>query len=75
MVPLISGSLDRPLNLLERLKLKLHLMICAWCSRYLRQIKLIGRVLQLRADECDVPSVELSNEARERIRKSINQHQ
>ena len=71
----MSESLDRRLNLLDRVKLKLHLMICAWCSRYLRQIKLMGRVLKLRADECDVTSVELSNEARERIRRSLNKHQ
>jgi hypothetical protein len=69
----MSESMDRSLNLLERLKLKLHLMICVWCTRYFRQINLIGRLLQLRADECDVLSVELSNEARERIRRSLNE--
>ena len=68
----MSQSIERRLSLIERLKLKVHLLICAWCTRYLRQIKLIGRVLELRADECEVPSFELSNEARERIRRSLN---
>ena len=72
MVPLMSQSIERRLSLIERLKLKVHLMICAWCTRYLSQIKLIGRVLELRADECEMPLVELSNEARERIRRSLN---
>ena len=70
----MSQSLDRRLNLIDRLKVKLHLMICVWCTRYLRQVELIGRVLELRTDDCDVPSVELSNEARERIRKSLKEH-
>jgi len=70
----MSQSLDRRLNLIDRLKVKLHLMICVWCTRYLRQVELIGRVLELRTDDCDVPSVKLSNEARERIRKSLKEH-
>ena len=67
----MSQSLDRRLNLIESLKLKLHLMICAWCTRYLRQINLIAEALDLRVEECELPTVELSPEARERIRRSL----
>jgi len=67
----MSQSLDRRLNLIESLKLKLHLMICAWCTRYLRQINLITVALDLRVEECELPTVELSPEARERIRRSL----
>lgn len=67
----MSQSLDRRLNLIESLKLKLHLMICAWCTRYLRQINLIAVALDLRVEECELPTVELSPEARERIRRSL----
>lgn len=46
MVPLISQSMDRPLGLRERLQVKLHLLLCAWCGRYLMQIKLLRQLLR-----------------------------
>jgi len=46
MVPLMSESLERRLSVLERLQLKLHLMVCAWCARYLKQIKLLRQLVR-----------------------------
>lgn len=71
MIPLMSQSLDRRLNPFEQLKLKVHLMICAWCTRYLRHIKLVSRALEIGGEECEVLSFTLSDEARERIRTSL----
>ena len=39
MVPLMSESMERSLGLSEWLQLRLHLLVCAWCKRYLKQIK------------------------------------
>ena len=63
--------MDRPLRMIARLKLELHLLLCAWCTRYLRQIKLIRHALNLKVEECEVRPM-LSDEARERIRKSLS---
>ena len=46
MVPLMSESMERSLRLRELVQLKLHLIVCAWCARYLKQIKFVREVLQ-----------------------------
>jgi len=45
MVPLMSESMERPLRIAEWLQLRLHLIVCAWCARYLKQIKFIRQLL------------------------------
>jgi len=46
MVPLMSDSMERPLGFAEWLQLKLHLAVCAWCARYLQQIKFLRQLLR-----------------------------
>lgn len=41
MSRLASRSLERPLSLKERVKARLHFIICAWCARYFQQIHLL----------------------------------
>ncbi|HKI17169.1 MAG TPA: zf-HC2 domain-containing protein [Isosphaeraceae bacterium] len=43
---LASESLDRDLNRLERVALRSHLLYCAACRRYLRQLKLVQSALE-----------------------------
>jgi hypothetical protein len=74
MVPLMSESLDRRLDVLEYLKLRLHLIVCAWCARYLKQIKFLRRLFRERtfAAVLDKASpVALPAGARERIGRSL----
>lgn len=74
MVPVMSESLERPLGLVERTKLRFHLLVCTWCARYLKQIKLLGRAVSQReftgADDNASP-VKLTDEARQRISESL----
>ena len=69
----ISQSMERPLTLRERINLKLHLWICAWCQWYLEHLQLIRETARARADEQPevIGSGNLSNEARERIRRRL----
>jgi hypothetical protein len=46
MVPLMSESMDRRLGLREWLTLRLHLLVCAWCARYLKQIRFLRQLLR-----------------------------
>jgi len=46
LVPLMSESLDRRLSVREWLGLRLHLYVCAWCARYLKQIKFLRSLLR-----------------------------
>jgi len=72
---LISQSMERPLTLRERVLLKLHLWRCMWCQRYLEQLQLMRDALRVQENENDeaevCPTTRLSDEARERIRRSL----
>ncbi len=70
---LASESLDRSLTLYERLTLRLHLVRCDMCTRYVRQLKFLQRACA-EADEAKLTDTrELTDEARERIRIRLSQ--
>lgn len=74
MVPVMSESLERPLGLVERTKLRLHLLVCAWCTRYLKQIKSLGQVVRQRdftSSDNNAAPTKLTDEARQRIAESL----
>ena len=48
---LLSQAQDRPLGLGERLRLKLHLLVCAGCTNFSRQLKLIRAAIHRQRDE------------------------
>jgi hypothetical protein len=75
MVPLMSESMDRRLGVFEYLALRLHLLVCAWCARYLKQIKFIGSLTRkMSANVADnTPSSALNAEARKRIAETLRQ--
>jgi hypothetical protein len=71
-VETISQSMERPLSLDERLKLKLHLWICAWCQWYIEHLQIIRETARAKADEPpEYAPGGLSDEARERIRRNL----
>lgn len=43
---LVSQSLDRPLSISERLRMRVHLMICEACSRFDGQMLLLRQAMQ-----------------------------
>jgi hypothetical protein len=64
--------MDRPLSLVQRIGVRIHLLICKLCSRYEQQLYLIRNTLGLYAAEEEEPrkpdDFPLSPEAGERIR-------
>jgi predicted anti-sigma-YlaC factor YlaD len=75
MARLASESLDRDLSRLERVALRSHVLYCAACRRYLRQLKRIRVVLRqlcarLETDDL-LPGPGLPDDARERIKRSL----
>jgi len=46
MSRLASQSLDGPLPLRIWLKMRLHYLICVWCSRYLKHLKFLHHATQ-----------------------------
>ncbi len=74
LLPLISQSLERPLSLRERVVLKTHLFVCAWCDWYLRQLHLLRNTLRAAPDTDKSPAAPaLSTEARERLKRALAQ--
>ena len=70
----ISQSMERPLSWRERIDVKVHLWICAWCQWYLEHLHIIRETARAKADEPpDFTSGAggLSDEARERIRRRL----
>jgi hypothetical protein len=76
MVAVMSESMERRLSLRERIVLRVHLWICAWCAWYLEQLHLLRDTLRLRAeqlpeDDDNNAALKLSLEARERIKHAL----
>ena len=69
---LISLELDRGLSFSEWMKVRLHILICTWCARYLKQIRSLHEELhkhEIPAEApADVPDVI------ERLKKMVREH-
>jgi len=71
----ISQSMERKLTLRERINLKLHIWICAWCQWYMEHLHGIRDAA--RAKGAEPPNLDsasgasLSSEARERIKRKL----
>ena len=71
---LLSASLERALPLRERLRLRLHLRVCAACARLKTQLLLLRRALRLRAERlAEQPAVAaLTPAAHARIARALH---
>lgn len=69
-----SEGLDRHLTRMERMGLRVHLLLCAGCRRYGRQLRLLRHALRrFPREDAHLPGGSLSEEARERIQKALRQ--
>ena len=64
---LLSRALETPLTWRERLSLRVHLAICGMCRRFRRQIDALQQAMK----RSSASEERLSDEARERIRKRL----
>lgn len=75
IVPLVSQSLEGELTFLQRVAVRAHMLSCASCRRFKRQMVLFRKTLQ-RLGLSDEPvmagdSISLSPEAKQRIRSHL----
>jgi len=68
---LLSESMDRSLPIGKRIGVRLHLLMCKFCARYERQLLLIRETARRLVATVEAPGETLSEEAKERIRKSL----
>lgn len=73
---LISESQERALGFRERWGLRLHLWMCDNCRRFEQQVALMRRALHRlgRRVEAEATDVDLPPEARDRIRKAMDEY-
>ena len=69
-IRLQSDALDRPLPLLRRIGLWIHLTLCVWCKRYGKQIKFLRTAAQ-HCEHDHSPEQTMPPEARERIKRAL----
>lgn len=63
-----SQSLEQPLSLGTRLRMRLHYVICVWCQRYRKQLRFLHEAAPRFDDHAGIlPHRGLSAEARQRI--------
>lgn len=71
----VSCSMDVTLPLHQRAAIRFHLLMCRYCARFYRQLKMLRKLS--RHPDGDLPSAEssesLSEEAKKRIKNSIKQ--
>lgn len=73
---LVSESMDHRLPLFKRLLVRIHLGMCKHCHRFeeqLLKVRAISRHINDHLEPLD-PSISLTDEARQRIRKSLRTH-
>ncbi|MBW2491302.1 MAG: hypothetical protein JRE65_09155 [Deltaproteobacteria bacterium] len=70
---LVSESLDHKLPLYQRMGMRIHLMMCKFCSRYKEQLFFLRKTARLLSEsgEDSAPSIQLSSEAGKRIKESM----
>ncbi|MGE3169045.1 MAG: zf-HC2 domain-containing protein [Pyrinomonadaceae bacterium] len=73
IVHIISASLDRPLTMRERLLMKMHLLACKPCMRYLDQSSFLSKAVKTMSEKekDSLLSGSLSDESRARIKDAL----
>jgi hypothetical protein len=67
-----SQALDRKLPLMQRIGLRIHLLLCKWCRRYGKQIRFLHDAAGEHPDHLAEPAQQsLSQGARERIKQRL----
>ena len=74
MSRLASRGLEQPLSLGTRCKMRLHFLICVWCQRYQKHLRLLHRAAPHFDEHLDGVSARgLSAEARQRIKDRLRE--
>jgi hypothetical protein len=69
-----SEMLDHPLPTARHIGLRLHVILCAWCRRYGRQLRFLHRAAQQHPEELSQVSPHtLPPAAKERIKRSLRE--
>jgi len=72
---LISQALDENISLIQKLRIRMHLMFCKYCRNFMKQMSLIRTIMKRQAvdEKLDKASrdISLSDQARKRIETQL----
>jgi hypothetical protein len=69
---ILSRSMDEPLSLRMRFKLRMHYLICCWCQRYAAHLQQMRRFSHEFPEHiCEVHGGQMPGEAKERLRNAL----
>lgn len=69
---LISQSMDDTLPLHVRIGIRLHLIVCRWCTRYKKQLTLIHQSLIIMDNDADIlPPKKLPEDVKHRLKRLL----
>jgi hypothetical protein len=70
---LASEAMERSLSLRRRIALKLHLLTCSLCMRYVQQLQTMREVAHQHTAKMETtkPAARLSGDARERMKQAL----
>lgn len=71
----VSESFDRSLPLHQRMMIRMHLMVCRYCSRFKKQLVIIREAIRSEDENTAGMGGEftLSSDARDRIKRSLQE--
>lgn len=67
----VSESMDRELSLLEKIGVRVHLLMCGHCARFAKQLKLVRNTI--RKESNNYPRVKLDGDAKIKMKKRLDQ--
>ena len=72
----ISESMDHKISLIDRIKIRIHLLGCKFCQRYEKQLITMQKMMENRANEADEShdGPKLSSDAKQRMIQNIKQN-
>ncbi len=70
---LVSQSMDVRLTWCQRLAVRFHLLYCVWCRRYAAHVQFLRKATKGLVTKADVSSPKLSEEAKERMKKRLEE--
>lgn len=60
-------------SFIEKIQLKIHLLMCKYCSLYVQQNKTLSTLFKAKANSCKHPSHHISSEDKILLKKQFNE--
>lgn len=66
----VSESMDRDLSLVEKVGVRVHLLMCRHCARFARQLELVRN--SIRKESNNYPQLKLDEDAKKKMKKRLD---